>query len=195
MTRTAREIDPIPSTISRACCEKRYKRNYAANIQRYKQEDMIDEKSSEQWRLQRRYPRVSGRLFHHKIAVIFGFLLQLIATSVVIEAASLRGGEDKSHYEKVHNGQSMQNLVSIDEEGPSLLSAALTGHTSGDQEDHVDVYFRRTQTAIPTLQVFRVKLAFRMLYVDVATSDALSNGRQKDPVVHRLCSAVNMQVS
>lgn len=155
---------------------------------------MVGEKSSEQWRLQRRYPRVSGRLFHRNVAVVFGFLLQLIATSVVIEAASLRG-EDKSHYEKVHNDQSRQNLVSINDEGPSLLSTALTGHTSGDQEDHVDVYFRRTQTAIPTLQIFKVKLAFRMLYVDEATSDALSNGSQKDPVVHRLCSAVNVQVS
>ena len=156
---------------------------------------MVGEKSSEQWRLQRRYPRVSGRLFHHNVAVVFGFLLQLFATSVVIDAASLRGGEDKSHYKKLHNDQSKQSIVSVNEEGPSLLSTALTGHTSGDQEDIVDVYFRRTQTAIPTLQIFRVKLAFRMLYVDEATSDALSNGSQKDPVVHRLCSAVNMQVS
>lgn len=128
--------------------------------------------------------------------ILIGFLL--ISTTIV--AAKLRGDEDnaapfdefQNNDNKLHKQNSLRGMK---EPYRTAASSSQSTDITGDHDDDVNVYFRRTQTAISSVQVFTVKLAFRMLYVDKATADVLSKGRQSDPIVHRLCSAVNIQVS
>ena len=134
----------------------------------------------------------------HQITVIVSAFL-LILTTV---AASLGGDGNNAPYvhdEFQNNDNRLFQQDSLVDMKESFRTAASftqsTTGTTGDLDDDVNVYFRRTQTAISSVQVFTVKLAFRMLYLDKATADVLNKGRQSDPIVHRLCSAVNIQVS
>jgi hypothetical protein len=54
---------------------------------------------------------------------------------------------------------------------------------------------RQLQTAISSVQTFRVKLALILQYIDQDSADILDQGESSNPMVHRLCSAVNLQVS
>ena len=162
---------------------------------RHKQKSMI----SMNIRERRRQRQCSSRssVFHQITVVVSAFLL--ILTTV---AASLGGdGYNAPYvYDEFQNNDNrlLQQDSLVDMKEPFRTAASSTQSTTGttgDLDDDVNVYFRRTQTAISSVQVFTVKLAFRMLYLDKATADVLSEGRQSDPIVHRLCSAVNIQVS
>ena len=160
---------------------------------------MIYINTYERRRRRRRQRQCSSQLsvFHQINVVVSAFLL--ILTTV---AASLGGDGNNAPYvhdEFQNNDNRLFQQDSLVDMKESFRTAASftqsTTGTTGDLDDDVNVYFRRTQTAISSVQVFTVKLAFRMLYLDRATADVLSKRRQSDPIVHRLCSAVNIQVS
>ena len=156
---------------------------------------MSHETIYERWRRRRQSFSRSSGLHHMHIVIIFVslLLLPLISTTLAIEATSLRGEGDNSYYERSqNNGDKLSrsfHLIGV-EESPTATS----GHATRDHDD-VNIYFRRTQAPTSSVQKFSVKLVFQMLYVDEATADVLSKGRQSDSIVHRLCSAVNIQVS
>ena len=160
---------------------------------RHKQKSMI---SRERWRWRQRQCSSRSSVLHQITLILSAFLL--ILTTV---EASLGGDRNNAPHDAFQNNdnepQQQDSLINVKEPfrtGASSTQSTGTG-TTGDQDDDVHVYFRRTQTAISSVQVFTVKLAFRMLYLDKATADVLNKGRQSDPIVHRLCSAVNIQVS
>ena len=157
---------------------------------------MIGNDAHERWLRRQFFSRPWGLQI---VIIFFGFLL-ISATCTGVAAAS---SHDNVHYDEVQtndNGLHKKNTLVDMKEPSSFHSSASPGHTIGDGDnDEVDIYFRRMETPISSVQmhaqVFTVKLAFRMIYVDQDTADLLSKGRQSDPIVHRLCSAVNMQVS
>ena len=162
---------------------------------RHKQKSMISMNTRERRRRRQRQCSSRSSVLHQINVVVSAFLL--ILTTV---AASLGGDNAPYVYDEFQNNDNrlLQQDSLVDMKEPFRTAASSTQSTTGttgDLDDDVNVYFRRTQTVISSVQVFTVKLAFRMLYLDRATADALSKRRQSDPIVHRLCSAVNIQVS
>ena len=161
---------------------------------RHKQESIISINTHERRRRRQRQCSSRSSVLQQITVIVSAFLL--ILTTV---EASL-GGDRKNapHDAFPNNGNGLQqqdSLIDVKEPFRTAASSTQSTGTTGDQDDDVNVYFRRMQTAISSVQVFTLKLAFRMLYLDKATTDVLSKGRQSDPIVHRLCSAVNIQVS
>ena len=159
---------------------------------RHKQESMISINTYERRRRRQRQCSSRSSVLHQITVIVTAFLLML--TTV---AASLGGDGNNAPYDEFQNNDNglLQQISLFDMKEPFRTAASSTQSTgtTGDQDDDVNVYFRRTQTS--SVQVFTVKLAFRMLYMDKATANVLSKGQQSDPIVHRLCSAVNIQVS
>ena len=160
---------------------------------------MIGNDAHERWLRRQFFSRPWG--LHQIVIIFFGFLL--ISATRTCTGVAAASSNDNVHYDEVQTNDNelhkKNTLVDV-KEPLSFHSSASPGHTIGDGDnDEVDIYFRRMETPISSVQmhaqVFTVKLAFRMLYVDQDTADLLSKGRQSDPIVHRLCSAVNMQVS
>ena len=155
---------------------------------------MIGNDAHERWLRRQFFSRSWGLQI---VIIFFGFLL-ISATGVAAASSN-----DNVHYDEVqtNDNELRKKDILVDMKEPSSFhSSASPDHAIGDRDnDEVDIYFRRMETPISSVQmhaqVFTVKLAFRMLYVDQDTADLLSKGRQSDPIVHRLCSAVNMQVS
>ena len=161
---------------------------------RHKQKSMISMNTRERRRRRQRQCSSRSSVLHQITLILSAFLL--ILTTV---EASLGGDRNNAPPDAFQNNdnelQQQDSLINVKEPFRTGASSTQSTGTTGGQDDDVHVYFRRTQTAISSVQVFTVKLAFRMLYLDKATADVLSKGRQSDPIVHRLCSAVNIQVS
>ena len=161
---------------------------------RHKQKSMISMNIRERRRRRQRQCSSRSSVLHQITLILSAFLL--ILTTV---EASLGGDRNNAPHDAFQNNDNelhqQDSLIDVKEPFRTGASSTLSTGTTGNQDDDVHVYFRRTQTAISSVQVFTVKLAFRMLYLDKATADVLNKGRQSDPIVHRLCSAVNIQVS
>lgn len=180
------------STISNKLQLKR-KYEYAISY-RHKQESMISINTHERWGRRQRHSSSRSSILHQITLILSAFLLMLTIVEASLEADRNIAPHDE--FQNNDNGLHQQDsLIDVKEPFRTGASSTQSTGTTGDQDDDVNVYFRRTQTAISSVQVFTVKLAFRMLYLDKATADVLSKGRQSDPIVHRLCSAVNLQVS